>query len=714
MHIRQVTTRRGAKTYRYAQLVESYRRPDGMPAHRVLASLGPLPDLEVGNLKRALAASRAGREVADVVEAAAARRAQSVAVRANLGYLDIAVVLQTWNDLGIPALLRGAGGRRGAEVPDADVLAALAVHRCIAPDSKLGAKRWYPTTALPLLQGIDPAAFNNTRVHRALTALARAEERVQEALPPHLQSRDGAGFVALFLDTTDTWFEGRGPPLAQKGRDKEGIYRRRVGLALLCDPRGFPIRWKTLPGSYRDPAVMEEMCTELGKTEWVGTAPVVTDRAMGRAGSVESLVESGLRFLTAIAADEFVSYTHRLPEVPEAAGADADGLRAWAGKVGFTAVRAEDRYVLDLGRVSKGEGDATKGRRHRTVVPPMTVAAMTWARENGAAIAAGETRAAVATRRGTAEKVVVRSLALLALRTELQERVLAGDLAAATAAALHALARLPVDAQTDAFERLRASLAGKRPRRAHPGHLPPEPPPIEIRLVAHFNPERFLEQRRAMRAKLDEVEALVTTINDSLAGGNSMRRATTVAREIERQLARRKLLDVGTVEVKAGPKGAALRAAVRIDKAALLERHRYDGMNLLVAHPDLDRSAADLVDLYFAKDAVERDFHAIKSEIELRPVRHRTDPKVRAHVMLCVLALLVERTMEHKMRESGLHLSAPTALEELGTCHLNELTVGKTRLHQLTELTNRQREILGALGMATLADPRTDWGAPPT
>jgi len=49
----------------------------------------------------------------------------------------------------------------------------------------------------------------------------------------------------------------------------------------------------------------------------------------------------------------------------------------------------------------------------------------------------------------------------------------------------------------------------------------------------------------------------------------------------------------------------------------------------------------ELCRTYRAKDAVETDFQVIKSLIKLRPVRHRTDAKVRAHVTLCMLALYV-------------------------------------------------------------------------
>ena len=72
--------------------------------------------------------------------------------------------------------------------------------------------------------------------------------------------------------------------------------------------------------------------------------------------------------------------------------------------------------------------------------------------------------------------------------------------------------------------------------------------------------------------------------------------------------------------------------------------------------------------MYRAKDAVERDFQTIKSDIELRPVLHHTDPKVRSHLSLCMLALLLERTMERRLRSVGLRMTAPAAIETSFPC----------------------------------------------
>lgn len=87
---------------------------------------------------------------------------------------------------------------------------------------------------------------------------------------------------------------------------------------------------------------------------------------------------------------------------------------------------------------------------------------------------------------------------------------------------------------------------------------------------------------------------------------------------------------------------------------------------------------------------------------KLRPVRHRTDPKVRAHVTLCMLALFLQRTLEQALKAAGIPLSAVAALEQLETCHLNQMHLANHKLFHLTTLTPDQRAMLAALEMADL------------
>jgi len=217
MHLRTVIAGGGKVKRRYAQLVTSYRREDGVPAHRIVASLGELSDQEIENLRTALAASRQGKAVL-----LPGTRDWEVRVHANLLYLPVAVCLDLWRGWQLSELFNRLLPKGAKDEPDWKVIAALTVQRCVEPGSKLLAQRWFPRTTLPELLDLAPAQFHNTRLHRSLEELDRVDGQLQESLAQRYHQKHGA-FTAMFVDVTDAWFEGRGCDLAERGRTKEGL-----------------------------------------------------------------------------------------------------------------------------------------------------------------------------------------------------------------------------------------------------------------------------------------------------------------------------------------------------------------------------------------------------------------------------------------------------------------------------------------------------------
>ncbi len=63
MHLQLTKVRSGKSTKRYARLVQSYRRGEGMPVQKILANLGELSDREISNFRLALEASRKSKTV---------------------------------------------------------------------------------------------------------------------------------------------------------------------------------------------------------------------------------------------------------------------------------------------------------------------------------------------------------------------------------------------------------------------------------------------------------------------------------------------------------------------------------------------------------------------------------------------------------------------------------------------------------------------------
>lgn len=85
---------------------------------------------------------------------------------------------------------------------------------------------------------------------------------------------------------------------------------------------------------------------------------------------------------------------------------------------------------------------------------------------------------------------------------------------------------------------------------------------------------------------------------------------------------------------------------LRIDRTAITADAKLDGKFLLrTSDPTL--SAEDVALGYKQLLQVERGWRDLKLHLDLRPVFHRLEDRIRAHVLLCWLALLLARIAEH-------------------------------------------------------------------
>jgi transposase len=130
-----------------------------------------------------------------------------------------------------------------------------------------------------------------------------------------------------------------------------------------------------------------------------------------------------------------------------------------------------------------------------------------------------------------------------------------------------------------------------------------------------------------------------------------------------------------------------------LDRAKIANEAKLDGKYLL-STSDPDLSAEDVALGYQNLLAAERGFRDLKSSIELRPVFHRLEPRIRAHVLLCWLALLLIRVAERRTGQTW-----RTIARELGRLHAITLAGPAGTVVQTTEPTTAQSSILRACGL---------------
>lgn len=128
-----------------------------------------------------------------------------------------------------------------------------------------------------------------------------------------------------------------------------------------------------------------------------------------------------------------------------------------------------------------------------------------------------------------------------------------------------------------------------------------------------------------------------------------------------------------------------------IDRARVSAEERLDGKYLL-STSDPDLSAEDVALGYKNLLEAERGFRDLKSTLDLRPVYHRLEHRIRAHILLCWLALLLIRLAERQTSQTWRRIAL-----DLDRLHLVTLTGPAGTIAHTTQLTEAQRQILTAL-----------------
>ena len=137
----------------------------------------------------------------------------------------------------------------------------------------------------------------------------------------------------------------------------------------------------------------------------------------------------------------------------------------------------------------------------------------------------------------------------------------------------------------------------------------------------------------------------------------------------------------------------------QIDKSARDLAELMDGKLLLVSNA-VDLTPANIVERYKSLADIERGFKVLKSEIEIGPVYHRLPERIRAHALICFMALILHRVMRQRLRAGDTGLSPERALEQLMRIQHHRIRIAQgAPVSGVSTITTDQAGVFNALGI---------------
>jgi transposase len=197
------------------------------------------------------------------------------------------------------------------------------------------------------------------------------------------------------------------------------------------------------------------------------------------------------------------------------------------------------------------------------------------------------------------------------------------------------------------------------------------------RFVVCHNPEEAQRDRHIR-------EQLLAQLTEAIAGSDQL--AAAERAQLHGELQAKRGIKRFLRQTKNG--------LLRIDRAAVSAEAHLDG-KFLLRSSDPTLTVEDIALAYKQLLEIERAWRDIKTTLDLRPIHHRKEDRIRAHVLLCWLALLLIRIAETHTEQTWRNLR-----DELQRMHLGTFTGPAGTSQQRTELTPAQRDILRAMGVA--------------
>ena len=144
---------------------------------------------------------------------------------------------------------------------------------------------------------------------------------------------------------------------------------------------------------------------------------------------------------------------------------------------------------------------------------------------------------------------------------------------------------------------------------------------------------------------------------------------------------------------------------VYYDHPVHLEREKRLEGKYVVATSEKEITAQDAVARYKQLTEVERSFRQLKDILALRPIYHQLETRVRAHIFVAALALLLQTFLERCLQEAEVDLSAPEALQAVETIRQVTFTVNGEHRSGVSAASGRVHQVLQALNITSLRPP---------
>ena len=184
----------------------------------------------------------------------------------------------------------------------------------------------------------------------------------------------------------------------------------------------------------------------------------------------------------------------------------------------------------------------------------------------------------------------------------------------------------------------------------------------DLRIIVIDSDERRGYEQAKRQQGMERARQRLEKIKERVAAGD-LKRPEKIGAAVERVMQKYRGYRYFDWKLKAGVFEFA-------ESEARLGREKKIEGKYVIMTSEKGLSVLDAVALYKELTEVESGFRQLKDVMAMRPIYHQIETRVKAHIFVAALALLVQRLLGRRLEEAGLDLSPVRAMQALSTVRL--------------------------------------------
>ena len=264
------------------------------------------------------------------------------------------------------------------------------------------------------------------------------------------------------------------------------------------------------------------------------------------------------------------------------------------------------------------------------------------------------------------------------------------------------LARLDATKWTDCPVGINAQERKADPPRTRAQEVASDDPDMRV-FIVESDERREYEQAMRQRS-MERTRRLLEKLTTRVRAGR-LKSRDKIVRAAERILSKNHGARYYSYTISA-------EGALTFSECESFEQEKQIEGKYVIATSEKSMGILDAIALYKDLANVEAAYRQLKDVLSMRPIYHQVEPRVKAHIFVATLALLIQRLLHQRLREANIDFSPCRAIEALSSVrHVTFRRDGQEPRSGISAGSPDARRVLKALGVTNPRPPAPPEGA---